>query len=303
MKPFRLQIALKGADSLTLVASLLERPPFVGQPIDERSSDLGAGDDASDLLRRFVNPGRERTSASWDEFGLGRSITHWTDDEVLASIPNETNPSGWLDAVCAMPIELAMIGSPHRRAWRNADYRAGGLFGLHDNGWASVFKGAGHERVVSRRWLDFGPWRTHRRDGDVTVVEFHDIEANVDDALAQARPGHQRIMEGFIRFNYIIKHELDGLYNDEKRRLRIVRAGAQVTSDEMLDACAVRYLKPDPSTPIDHIAYVFPIEDEARAHLHELWLRELECWTIRDGNEVRLDDDYNPTPDKPAWVR
>lgn len=42
---------------------------------------------------------------------------------------------------------------------------------------------------------------------------------------------------------------------------------------------------------------------DAEAHLHELWLRELECWYMDERGKHRLDADYNPTPNPPAWVR
>jgi hypothetical protein len=48
---------------------------------------------------------------------------------------------------------------------------------------------------------------------------------------------------------------------------------------------------------------VFLEEQNAERHLHELWLRELECRAVVGGREVRLDTDYHPAPDKPEWVR
>jgi hypothetical protein len=42
---------------------------------------------------------------------------------------------------------------------------------------------------------------------------------------------------------------------------------------------------------------------DARRYLHELWLRELECWCIdAQGREVRLDDGYQPERIVPEWV-
>ncbi|MDJ0728127.1 MAG: hypothetical protein QNJ38_23770 [Prochloraceae cyanobacterium] len=45
------------------------------------------------------------------------------------------------------------------------------------------------------------------------------------------------------------------------------------------------------------------IPKEAQQHLHELWLREIECWTFPEGLKARIDENYNPTPDKPDWVK
>jgi len=38
------------------------------------------------------------------------------------------------------------------------------------------------------------------------------------------------------------------------------------------------------------------------ASLHELWLRELQCWYVDERGKHRLDVDYHPTPQPPAWV-
>jgi hypothetical protein len=51
------------------------------------------------------------------------------------------------------------------------------------------------------------------------------------------------------------------------------------------------------------VAYVFVDEADARAHLHELWLRELECWLVDDKGKRRLDLDYHPVPNPPGWVK
>ena len=175
-------------------------------------------------------------------------------------------------------------------------------------GWGCAFKGAGHNRLVSRRWLDFGPWRLIRGTNDVSMVQFHDLGADAPTALEQAKPGHERMgisdTGGFIQTAYVYAHKIDGLYSQEERKLRILIHGREVSEREMLDACAVRHYQAlGADSPIDSIAYVFAVEAEARAHLHELWLRELECWAFIGGCEERLDLDYHPAPDKPSWVK
>jgi len=86
--------------------------------------------------------------------------------------------------------------------------------------------------------------------------------------------------------------------------LKVVVHGRAVSQCEMLDACAARVYQPlGPDKPLAQVAYVFMTEDQARAYLHELWLRGLECWAIVEGREVRLDDSYEPgPPPKPDWV-
>ncbi len=201
----------------------------------------------------------------------------------------------------AVPFTVASFRTLHL-AWADAegDYRAPGFGDLHwPHGWACAFRGAGHNRLVSRRWLDHGPWRVLRAPHDTTLVQFHDLEADADRALEQAKPGHALMgfaeTGGYIVEDYIFTHDLSGEYEPATRTLKLLVFGREVSQGELLDACAARanqVLGPD--QPIDAVAYVFAEPEAARAHLHELWLRELQCWTYEDGREVRLDDTYKP---------
>ena len=167
-----------------------------------------------------------------------------------------------------------------------------------------AFKGAGHDRLVSRRWLTHGPWALLRRErDDVSVVLFHNTEADPQTAFDQAMPAHERMgispRGGYLYREQDYKHDLDGRYFDADRSFRMVVDGRQVSEEEMLDLCAFRR---DSDKPIDVAGFVFPDEAEARAHLHELWLRELACWTFIAGQQVRIDLDYSPALDRPDWV-
>jgi len=42
------------------------------------------------------------------------------------------------------------------------------------------------------------------------------------------------------------------------------------------------------------VSFVFLEPERGLAHLHELWLRDLECWVVRGGRRERLDDAYHP---------
>ncbi|MGM0554948.1 MAG: hypothetical protein ACQEVA_01075 [Myxococcota bacterium] len=175
-------------------------------------------------------------------------------------------------------------------------------------GWMCAFKGAGHERLVSRRWLEWGPWLLLRGPNDLSVVLFHDPQADWRSALTQCRPGHERMgisdRGGFIQTDFVYEYGVDGRYIPEERLLRITVLDRELTQTEMLEACAVRhYNQLGEDRPVERVAYFFIDPEQARDHLHELWLRELECWTVIDGREVRLDDDYDPgEPDRPDWV-
>jgi hypothetical protein len=71
----------------------------------------------------------------------------------------------------------------------------------------------------------------------------------------------------------------------------------------MLDYGAARAKQSlGPQQPLDRIRFLFMEEAPARAHLHELWLHGLECWTIVRGVEKRLDEGYKPPSVRPAWA-
>lgn len=272
-----------------------------------------------------VDDRKHEPSPDWVEKWLPRCeesiVAYWTREEadyflifhrgkiVFASFPFSRDAGATLDLLTTLPFNIASFDNIHPE-WETArpPYKAPSFGRLHfRHGWGCAFKGEGHDRLVSRRWLDHGPWRTLRAPSDTTLVQFHDLEADAATALEQAAPGHRRMgitdTGGFIQFGHIYGHELKGLYEPAERLLKIVVHGREVSQREMLDACAARLQQPlGDSQPLERIGYVFLEEHVARAHLQELWLRELECWTIIEGNEVRLDTDYQPLPQKPTWV-
>jgi hypothetical protein len=215
-----------------------------------------------------------------------------------------------LQKLTEIPFEIASTGELYD-SWSAEDGnypRRPAFADMHGpHGWACFFKGEGHRRLVSRRWLDFGPWRHQRSEADVSLVQFHDVTTDASTAFEQAREGHNRMgispNGGFIQSRFVYRHKLDGLYHAASRTLELVINGRAVSQREMLDACAARlYQALGPDKPVDHVRYTFVREEEARAHLHELWLRELECWAIIAGREARLDVDYHPSPSRPDWV-
>lgn len=216
-----------------------------------------------------------------------------------------------------MPFTLAAFGSPFCDAWHEAKRQLWG-FGRStiDHGWGCAFRGAGHDRLVSRRWLDFGPWRVIRRANDTTFIQFHDLAlTDPAEAYAQAAPGHERM--GISPSGGYIAWHLSGLlegaskvnslyYPETKLRKIIIAPGNEVTQGQMICQCAERLhhrLTQPALDRIDNVAYIFADKGDAEAHLHELWLRELQCWYLDERGEHRLDADYHPVPNPPAWVR
>lgn len=180
--------------------------------------------------------------------------------------------------------------------------------GHWNHGWMCAFKGKGHDRLVSRRWLDYGPWRLIRDEThDLSIVQFHDLNADDETALAQAKPGHERMgiseTGGFIQTDFVWEHQSGASYDPVNQTLLYVVYGRTVSQEEMLEAAAVKLWQPL-AKPVKQVAYVFMDEKAARAHLHEAWLHNVEVRTFINGAEVILTETYDPpAPKVPDWVK
>jgi hypothetical protein len=218
-----------------------------------------------------------------------------------------------LDALVALRHDVVCIGALYQEEWATLDVRRWSFSRQHvDHGWGCLFRGAGHDRLVSRRWLDFGPWRVVYLPNDTTFIQFHDLAiTDPMEAYEQAKVGHQRMgidpIGGYIQgIDPTVIAQVRGFYAPDQRRLEIVVAPRiEVSQQEMRVACALRLhhrLTNQAQGRVEQIAYVFIDRVDAEAHLHELWLRELECWYVDERGKHRLDAEYHPTPTPPAWV-
>ena len=212
-------------------------------------------------------------------------------------------PWAWMASTALDPTAWGFAGA--KVEYLDAPFFGDSHFG---HGWVCGFQGEGHRQLVSRRWLDHGPWRVLRGLNDTTLVEFHAVDVDPMTALEQARPGHQQMgispEGGFIpsRMTQWQYPELRNVYDPGRRELTVVVMGRDVPPGEMLEACAIRLHQPL-EVPVDNVAYVFMEPDRARAHLHALWLRELGCRALVDGREVDLMAGYQPpAPVRPEWV-
>jgi hypothetical protein len=276
-----------------------------------------------------VDAGQEKVSLSrWktlQEYPLG-GVAFWNDyEEQIGISPRSelvtfelqnafSSANEAIGIIGPIKFEVAALGPLFRKHWRDSDFPRWGFGRSHvDHGWGCAFRGTGHDRLVSRRWLDFGPWRVIRRPDDTTFIQFHDLDiTDPAEAYAQAAPGHERMgnskIGGYLQYNLEpLLGYTSGLYIADEHTLEIVIGpGNQVEQREMMLACAERLqhrLEPPASNRIDHVAYIFTDRADAEAHLHELWLRELQCWYIDGHGKHRLDADYHPVPNPPAWVK
>lgn len=262
-------------------------------------------------LEKWAAASEDFIRASWEDrarlrLDTGRLVKITLEDY-------ELEPRRLLDALAELPFEVCSAATLYPE-WQTGalgeEYYAPSFGDMHwPHGWGCLFRGAaGHARLVSRRWLEYGPWRLLRGANDTSLVQFHDLAADSAAALAQARAGHDRMgisaEGGFIQSGFNYSQDLRGIYYASERSLHVaVPFGEAVAQRAMLDYCAARLYQPlGPEQPIENVVYVFVDEEAARAHLRELWLRGLECRAFVKGVETRLDDDYRPTPERPDWV-
>ncbi|NJM91185.1 MAG: hypothetical protein HC863_02735 [Myxococcales bacterium] len=304
----------RGADRIRALARVIH---FANLPtklnLENESSDI-----STNWARRLASARRDG-QAWWEPPDLQLGFRPRSDELVSFSIPVDhvTVPAA-LAVIEPLPFELCSFGAAFFDEWIAADYERWGFARSHISfGWGCAFRGAGHDRLMSRRWLDFGPWRVMRRPHDTTLVQFHDLAlTDPAEAYEQAKAGHERMSDGFLHHNYAdFMEDVRGLYLPERQRLEIVvPPGTTVDPENLYGAAAVRlyfhanpnaggHRKPGSIGPTKTVAYVFVDEAQARAHLHDLWLRELECWLVDDQGKRRLDDSYHPIPDPPAWVK
>lgn len=300
-----LSVTLEGPDFLGIATRLAAHPAFHRTPPDE----LGVGDRKIKVRADWPSllAGAKRTvSATWGEY-LHTSFTYAPGHIVSATIPDfPADPAQALALLADLPFEVATFGSVHG-SWF-ASYAPPGFSGLQALlGWACAFRGAGHDRLVSRRWLEYGPWRLLRAPGDLSFVQLHDLQADAETALAQARPAHARMgiseTGGYLQSPYRFRTDVKGLYVAEDRTL-VITAMGPVSQLEMRDACAARRARrDDPKEPVGQVAYMFFDAALAREHLGELWLRELGCLALVDGQKVDMSEGYAPAPVPPEWAR
>lgn len=313
MNRFRFATGLGDAGLEPTVAALAKLPAFRAPPVKLVVDDVEppAGPAWTDAMLRA----RKEASASW--------TTEWAGYNRACSI-TVTPPHGWVTAAMpeafatleegialieALPFSVCSLGSLWLDEWIEAGVETDSFGDGHlDHGWACAFRGAGHDRLVSRRWLEHGPWRLVKRPDDLSVVVFHDLELDAETAYARSRRGHVLLGagpdSGYLSRDHEYSDDVKGLYDAGRETLEIVVSpGERVTPERMKDACAIRAAhraKPPKRDRIRQVAFVFLTEEDARVQLEALWLRELECWVADDRSKRRLDDTFAPSSNQRA---
>ena len=298
-----MKFSVDGPDLDVLFKLAAALPAFSALPtkieVDNVREDVTA-----DWVGRWLPKAEREVWAEWPENGLLSNGL----DKVVARSRTFTDLAVLARVVAEWPFELAVFWTPYGLDWKAASYRSPGFSDGHlPHGWACMFKGTGHDRLVSRRWLEQDVWKVTKLPGDVSLVEFYDLNASPDVALEQAKIGHARMgiskTGGFLQTGYAYHHQPKGVYDLKTKTYKEPVAVRALPQEELLDLCALRAEKRnDPETPIDVAGFAFVMgEDEARPYLRELWLRELGCWAVVAGHDVRLDDKYEPPALTAPW--
>ena len=305
MDTLNLSMSFSGYDTISILREIVAAQFGGALPVEVRSDQKDRKVSAS-WIDAWAASARVSVEASFsDDEIFGPRVSMEPGKVVKLDKPETARAiDPLLEFLAALPFELAVAGRIHSE-WRDVyQMRDGASFadGHVMHGLLCAFKGAGHARLVSRRWLEFGPWKLYRLANDTSVVLFHSLAANATTALAQARPGHRRMgisnEGGFLQSNFVFAHGLDGDYDAASRRL-LIDAPAELGPSHMLEACAMRHDQTlGHDRPIEHVGFSFGDRGVAERHVHELWLRELECHVGGD----RLDLDYHADPQPPPWA-
>ncbi len=301
MSTIDLRISLTGPDPAAIVRALVDLAWFPARPaklvVDGNVIDPSSA--ATEAIAGARTVGTATAARGW--MSMSGTVVKLSDREF------PWDEARVLAALAEVPFHEAVVANIHRSWYEGLDrldpprYEFGaGHFAL---GAMCAFKGDGHRNLVSRRWLERGPWRIVLDANDVSLVQFHDLAVDAVTALREAAPGHVCMIDGHIAEPFEFDRRLSGSYSARDRRLWIHVVDREVTPSEMMLACAVRRDQILREGHIDAIAFQFIDEATARRQLHDLWMRDLECWTYVKGAVTRLDADYVPRPPPPVdWV-
>ncbi len=271
--------------------------------------------DTEDWINKLIPKYKRSLNVYWGSiFKYEAFINYYIKEQMVKiGIKNYelTNAQSVIKMLAPLPWTVASIFDFHGDDDDWDEYIAPGFGDFHfQHGWACAFKGEGHKHLVSRRWLQYHPWHLIRDEShDISFVQFHDLEADPATALEQAKPGHRAMsiygVGGYIGKTHPFSNDLKGLYVPEHRDLRVViPAGKEITYSEMADYCAARYFQAFEGKPFKILSFVFIVAAEAQPYLHDLWLRNIQCFGFtEEGKEIRLDENYQPVYEPPEWVK
>lgn len=298
----------------------------VREVVWQRKCSILWDDDARESPQRTVTGAFDATQLRRQLFFAQQQL----DDAVKCHrIIAPSTPRSMLNAIADLPFytfvgwhlyaEWTRFGSESRDKPDLYVPKAGFGHGHVELGWCAAFKGLGHAHLGSRRELRYNPWRILRDEAhDVTLVQFHDTQADAVTAAKQARPSHQlmgyTVLPVGVYFHggtgmyafpepHPFTYDTSGEYDATTRTWR-VRRSAPLFPREVTDFAAFRFYSRNTDQPIERFEVVFDREELARQHQEALWCREMDSCVEGGGRVAPLDADYVPEPPAPPdWVR
>lgn len=295
-----IRISLAGLDLIKLVEQVRASTPFDETIPDRMECDYHSKPPTAQWAAHLLQTTKNLTVEWGDVANPHQSLNYYPGASIHVNLDLPPEPQHIQNWLAPLDFEIAVFATLHDE-WPDIDpdYVPPTVPTFHyPFGWALTLKGAARKRIVSERWLVYSPAIVELRD-DMIFVLFHDPTADAATSLAQAKPAQIAFSSdaegGFIKEGYLLRHDFKGVYDEKTGVLKIAVLGRSISLREMLDACALRLEGELPNgKTVKNVAYVFLDETEIGEHLYQLWIRGLECWTIRDGKEVRLDTDYIP---------
>jgi hypothetical protein len=308
----RLKFSIQGDDVEKLMNEIIDSPMFAGRLPTKIKVDNEPYAVEEEWIHNTLKKHKITVDADWGS--RWHYISYSGDNVIKVSIPEFPNSARTvLELLAPLSWTLITFDDLHNDWYGQENTYIGYsiAYGHFQLGWGCAFKGKGHDRLVTRRWLYQGPWLYLCGEHDTTLIQFYDLNADSATARKQAEVAHPRMgsrnIGGYIVADYKYEYELKGTYAPSQRKHRITVVEREVTQREMLDARAsVIRKQADPDMPLDNVIFNFMGKNgemEARKYLHELWLRGLECWTFIDDSPAQLDLDYQHVPVKPEWVQ
>lgn len=270
--------AARDVRTIVLERRLGERADPAIYSVDDASSDV---DGNARWLDEALQRARSEVIAVWDDLVRVTWKRNDHGDFVVVTVPDHVrDPLRVAELLARLPFEVAGVSIERiDRALAIGPHRV--MVGL-----GIAFRGTKH--VVSQRFLDHGgPWRAFHA-GDVTFLQMHDLDADDRTAQVQHHLALARLGDGLLPERS--SQPVEGYARKDGSFDVVIGDAARLSQARLRDVCLARR-----AGDIGRPRVVFPRgRESAEVHLHELWLRELECIAIEGGVERRLDEGYTP---------
>ncbi len=152
-----LAVSLETPDKIALLRSILGLPLFTEKKLHRITVDAREKKVTLDWFDKWVATCKQTIFLYWDE--NEEDFIIFDQDGMVKIIVSQFQGDAHtlLTLLSPLPWTLATFKTIHD-TWRKSDnmYRSRGFGDLHfSHGWGCAFKGEGHQRLVSRRWLEF----------------------------------------------------------------------------------------------------------------------------------------------------